>query len=79
MTLPRIDVRTKLDADDYAALQVLRVFDEMEIGEWVEQLILREIRERHAAARKASSLMELLDEAGISGKTRDNPVTPGKS
>jgi len=71
MALERKDVRAKLDPDDLERLKVLCDFDGLDIGEWVEQLILREIEDRLAAARKASSLTARLERAGKNGKTRE--------
>lgn len=78
MALERKDVRAKLDPDDHERMARIAAHDQMDIGEWVEQLILREIDRRREEARRASSLLESLDGAGITGKNRDS-AGPGGS
>lgn len=76
MTLERKDVRAKLDPEDHARLTAVAAHDDRDIGAWVEQLILRELASREAAARREASLVDKLDRLGISGKTRDSSGNP---
>jgi hypothetical protein len=73
MALERKDVRAKMDPADHRRLETVVSHDDMDIGEWVEQLILRELNRREAAARRESSLVAALDRLGTSGKTRELP------
>lgn len=75
MALDRKDVRFKLDPDDHARLGIVAEHDVQDIGEWVEQLVLRELGRREAAARKESSLLGALERVGISRKNRETPAT----
>jgi hypothetical protein len=77
MTLERKDVRSKLDPPDHRRLEIVVNHDDMDIGEWVEQLILRELDRREAAARRESSLADALASVGISGKNRETPGAKG--
>jgi citrate lyase gamma subunit len=71
MALERKDVRFKIDPADHRRLDVVVEHDEKDLGEWVEQLVLRELARREAAARRESSLLVALERAGISRKSRD--------
>jgi hypothetical protein len=75
MALERKDVRFKLDPEDHRRLDVVVDHDGKDLGEWVEQLVLRELDRREAAARRESSLLAALERVGISGKTRDSSGT----
>jgi hypothetical protein len=77
MALERKDVRSKLDPPDHRRLEIVVNHDGQDIGEWVEQLILRELDRREAAARRESSLVDALDSLGKSGKNRESPGTKG--
>lgn len=81
MALDRKDVKaprlTRLDPDDHERLKIICDEDGMDIGEWVEQLILREIETRLDAARKASSLAQRLEQVGVSGNNRESAGTIG--
>lgn len=81
MSLERKDVKspriTKLDPDDHERLKIIAESDDLDIGEWVEQLILREIEKRWAESRAASSLAERLEQVGVSGKNRESSGAPG--
>lgn len=79
MALERKDVRAKLDADDLDRLKAVCEFDEKDIGEWVEQLILREIDRRYAAARKESLLAARIDGLGKTGKNREFNLDAGNT
>lgn len=68
MALERKDVRAKLDADMHSALTAVCNADQLDIGEWVEQVIVRELRRRiHDAHAIAAATQHL----GITGKTRE--------
>jgi hypothetical protein len=74
MALERKDIRAKLDADMHAALAVLCEVDQLDIGEFVERVLVRVIRERcHAATVIAERTARL----GISGSSRESPGMPG--
>jgi len=68
MALERKDLRIKLDADDHAGLQLLAEADQCDIGEWVENLIVRSLRERFD---NASVLVAIAQRSGISGMSRE--------
>lgn len=78
MSLERKDVRFKLDPSEHDALKEVVDFDGLEVGEWCEQLVLREIYRRADEAAKAIALHERLARLGISGKNREEQVTDGK-
>jgi hypothetical protein len=68
MSLERKDVRTKLDDPYHKALSGLADADRIEISEWVERLIVREIdRIAHESRLKAEATAHL----GKSGNNRD--------
>lgn len=77
MTLERKDVRCKLDPDEHEALKVVSEHDGMDVGEWVERLILLELNRRAAQAAEAIALHERLTRLGISGKNRESQGTIG--
>jgi hypothetical protein len=81
MSLERKDIKsprlTRLDPDDHERLRIICEEDNQDIGEWVEQLILREIDARIDAARKASSLAQRLEQIGIAGNNRESSGTAG--
>lgn len=58
MSLDRKDVRVKLDVDWHAALTGVAEADQCDIGEWVEKLIVKSLRERFD---NASVLMAIAD------------------
>lgn len=68
MSIERKDVRVKLDADWHAALAGVAEADQCDIGEWVENLIVRSLRERFD---NASVLMSIAQRSGISGRARE--------
>ena len=64
MSLERKDLRLKLDADDHTGLQLLAEADEVDLSEWAERLLKREIRRRvHASIVLANKAQRL----GIAG------------
>lgn len=70
MSLDRKDVRIKLDPDQHAALTVVADVDHLDIGEWVERVVRRElarrVHESNVIATRTAGL-------GISGKNREYP------
>jgi hypothetical protein len=68
MTLERKDLRLKVNPDDHAAMRLLTDVMGLDLCEWAEAVLVREVRrELHAA-------MMLADEArrlGIDGSSRD--------
>ena len=75
MSLERKDIRAKLDAEMHEALSVISDADHLDLGEWVEQLIVRELKQRiHAATVIAEKTAHL----GITGKSRDRAGKPEK-
>lgn len=77
MSLERKDVRCKLDPDEHEALKVIADHDGVDVGVWVEQLILLELNRRAAQAAEAIALHERLARLGVSGKNRESPGVPG--
>lgn len=68
MALERKDVRAKLDEEWHRALGVVSDADRLDIGEWVEELIVRELKRRiHDAHAIAAATQHL----GKIGKTRE--------
>ena len=65
MSIERKDVRVKLDADWHTALAGVAEADQCDIGEWVENLIVRSLRERFDSA---TVLVAIAQRSGISGK-----------
>jgi hypothetical protein len=66
VSLDRKDLRVKLDADDHTGLQLLAEADDVDLAEWAERLLVREIRRRvHAAIVLASKAQRL----GIAGNS----------
>ena len=68
MALDRKDVRAQLDAEMHEALAVISDADQLDIGEWVEELIVRELKRR---IHDASVIAERTAHLGITGKSRD--------
>lgn len=75
MALDRKDVRAKLDAEMHEALTVISDADHLDIGEWVEELIVRELKRR---IHDASVIAERTAHLGITGKSRDDSGKPSK-
>jgi hypothetical protein len=72
LSLERKDVRAKLDANWHAALAVVAEADNKDIGEWMESVIVAELRRRVDEATLIASRVARL---GISGKSRESSVT----
>ena len=65
MSLERKDLRVKLDADDHAGLALLAEADDVELAQYAERVLVREIRRRvHAAILIADRAQR----AGLAGK-----------
>jgi hypothetical protein len=75
MSLERKDVRTKLDAELHAALKVFARLDGFTEAEWVERVLVPEIRRRIGDATVAAAELARL---GISGSLREDLGTFGK-
>jgi hypothetical protein len=70
MALERKDVRAKLDPPFHKALTIICDADHMDICDWIEKLIVNEIRRRvHEAQSIASETADL----GINGTQREIP------
>lgn len=74
MALERKDVRFKLDPDDHAALKEICDVAGMDVGDFVESVIVPEIRRR---SHEAIELAERLARRGIAGKNRESSGTAG--
>lgn len=75
MSLERKDVRFKLSPDMHQALAVLAEIAQVDIGEFVELVVQREIVRR---VHDASVIAERTARLGISGNSRELPGTTGK-
>jgi len=67
MTLPRKDVRFKLDNDMHEALSILAEMDNVNFDKWVEAVICRAIRNRVSAANMLARRVERLSLSGNGG------------
>lgn len=68
MSLERKDVRAKLDPDMHAALKAIAEAEGLDDGEWIESVLVPEIKRRvHAATVIAERTARL----GISGNARE--------
>jgi hypothetical protein len=74
MALERKDVRAKLDPDMHAALVVLCDVDGLDIGAYIERVIVDVVHQRLHAA---SVIAERVGRLGISGKRREPPGISG--
>lgn len=68
MSLERKDVRFKLSPEDHEALSVVADVDELDLGEWVEQVVMAEVRRR---VHRASVIAAKTARWGRSGKNRE--------
>ena len=74
MSLERKDIRAKLDPDLHAALTILCEVDGLDIGEFVEAVVGRVVRDRvHAATVIADRTARL----GITGNRRESAGVAG--
>lgn len=76
MALERKDVRAKLDPDMHGALTIVCETDQLDIGEWVESLIVREL---HRRIHDAKNIAEKTSRLGITGNRRESAGVTGKS
>lgn len=74
MTLPRVDVRFKLDPDFHVAAKAVCEAEGLDLGEFVERIVVEEVRRRVHAA---SVITRLTARLGISGSGREQPGTSG--
>lgn len=74
MSLERKDVRAKLDDDMHAALKVICDHDEIDMGVFVEQLLVPVIRKR---VHDVTVLAERFRRLGITGSGREWPGITG--
>jgi hypothetical protein len=70
MALERKDVRAKLDAHMHKALTIICDADHVDINDWIEQLIVNEIRRR---VHEAQSIAAETADLGITGTQREIP------
>jgi hypothetical protein len=68
MSLERKDIRAKLDPDMHHALSVLADVDQLDMGEWVERVLLREITRR---VHEATVIADRIPRSGKSGSSRE--------
>lgn len=70
MALERKDVRAKLDAHMHKALTIICDADHVDINDWIEQLVVNEIRRR---VHEAQSIAAETADLGITGTQREIP------
>ena len=70
MALERKDIRAKLDANVHKALSIICDADHMDLCDWIEKLIVLEVRRR---VHEAQSIAAETKDLGILGKQRDFP------
>jgi hypothetical protein len=68
MSLERKDIRAKVDANIHKALSIICDADHMDINDWVEQLIVLEVRRR---VHEAQSIAAETNDLGITGTQRE--------
>lgn len=76
MCLERKDVRFKLSVAMHEALTVLADVDQVDIGEFVEAVVVREVRKR---CHDATVIAQRTACLGISGNHRESPGTSGSA
>lgn len=76
MSLERQDIRAKLDADVHEALTAICDARGITVGEFVESLLVPEIKR---LVHEASVISERLRGRGTSGKNRERPGISGNS
>ena len=76
MSLERKDVRFKLAPDMHQALTVLAECAQVDIGEFVEQVVQREVVRR---VHEASLIHERTVRLGIAGSGRESQRAAGKA
>lgn len=75
MALDRKDVRAKLDPEAHKALREVCEVEGVSIGDWVEELILRELRH---VVRKSNLIADRTRGLGIIGNRRDSQGRSGR-
>jgi hypothetical protein len=70
MALDRKDVRAKLDPPLHKALTIICDADHMDICDWIEKLIVLEVRRR---VHEAQSIAAETADLGITGSQREFP------
>jgi len=75
MSLPRQDVRLKLDAEVHEALKVIAEADGADLCEWVEMVVVREVTKR---IHRASVIYEGTKRLRISGRVGDSLGAPSQ-
>ncbi len=70
MALDRKDIRAKLDPNMHRALTIICDADHMDICDWVEQLVVNEVRRR---VHEAQSIAAEVSDLGITSHQRDFP------
>lgn len=73
MSLDRKDIRAKLDHDMHHALSVLADVDQLDMGEWVERVLVREIERR---VHEATVIADRIQRLGKAGNFKAGPGTP---
>jgi len=76
MSLERKDVRFKVAPDMHQALTVLAEVAQVDIGEFVESLVVCEVAKR---VHEATVIHERTARLGIAGSGRERPGTSGKN
>jgi len=74
MALERKDIRAKLDADVHAQLKAICDVDEVDVGDFIESVLLPVIKKR---VHDASVLAARLARLGITGSGRESPGVAG--
>ena len=72
MSLPRKDVRLKLDADMHEALTIVCEIDNSNIDRWVERVVCDAIRRRVHSANVLAKRAESLRISGKAGETNSD-------
>lgn len=67
MSLPRKDVRLKLDADMHEALTIVCELDGSNLDKWVERVVCKAVRDRVHAANMLAKRVERLSLYGNGG------------
>ena len=75
MSIERKDVRFKIAPDMHQALTVLAEIAQVDIGEFCEQIVQREVVRR---VHDATVIAERTSRLGINGISRESPGTTGK-
>lgn len=76
MSLERKDVRFKANPEDFDDLKAVVETDGKEIGEWCEEIVMREV---HRRIREARLLVERTQRQGISGHSGEYQGTSGRA